>query len=114
MNTWIGTSGFSTRNGKGNFYPEDLPTAKMLPFYAERFFDHRDQLHFPPDPGAEDNRELENADIGQIPVRAQSAPEDHTLVEAEGLRRHLEYFCKVVIPAWRTTWAGFVSIAADF
>jgi uncharacterized protein YecE (DUF72 family) len=36
MNTWIGTSGFQYSEWKGNFYPEDLPTAKMLPFYAER------------------------------------------------------------------------------
>jgi uncharacterized protein YecE (DUF72 family) len=37
MNFWIGTSGFQYAEWKGNFYPEDLPTAKMLPFYAERF-----------------------------------------------------------------------------
>src|SRR5438067_12101743 len=37
MNTWIGTSGFQYAEWKGNFYPEDLSTAKMLPFYAERF-----------------------------------------------------------------------------
>jgi len=34
---WIGTSGFQYAEWKGNFYPEDLPAAKMLPFYAERF-----------------------------------------------------------------------------
>ncbi len=38
MNVWIGTSGFQYAEWKGNFYPEDLPAAKMLPFYAERFF----------------------------------------------------------------------------
>ena len=37
MNTWIGTSGFQYTEWKGNFYPEDMPTSKMLPFYAERF-----------------------------------------------------------------------------
>ena len=37
MNFWIGTSGFQYSEWKGNFYPEDLPTAKMLRFYAERF-----------------------------------------------------------------------------
>jgi uncharacterized protein YecE (DUF72 family) len=36
METWIGTSGFQYAEWKGNFYPEDLPAAKMLPFYAER------------------------------------------------------------------------------
>jgi uncharacterized protein YecE (DUF72 family) len=36
MKFWIGTSGFQYTEWKGNFYPEDLPSAKMLPFYAER------------------------------------------------------------------------------
>jgi uncharacterized protein YecE (DUF72 family) len=36
MNIWVGTSGFQYSEWKGTFYPEDLPTAKMLPFYAER------------------------------------------------------------------------------
>ena len=37
MKCWIGTSGFQYSQWKGTFYPEDLPAAKMLPFYAERF-----------------------------------------------------------------------------
>ncbi len=37
MNYWIGTSGFQYPEWKGTFYPQDLPAAKMLPFYAERF-----------------------------------------------------------------------------
>lgn len=36
MNFWIGTSGFQYAEWKGNFYPEDLSAAKMLPYYAER------------------------------------------------------------------------------
>jgi uncharacterized protein YecE (DUF72 family) len=36
MNLWVGTSGFQYAEWKGTFYPEDLSTAKMLPFYAER------------------------------------------------------------------------------
>jgi uncharacterized protein YecE (DUF72 family) len=36
MNIWIGTSGFQYAEWKGNFYPEDLSAAKMLPYYAER------------------------------------------------------------------------------
>lgn len=34
---WIGTSGYNYPEWKGSFYPPDLPTAKMLPYYAERF-----------------------------------------------------------------------------
>jgi uncharacterized protein YecE (DUF72 family) len=34
---WVGTSGFQYAEWKGSFYPENLSTAKMLPYYAERF-----------------------------------------------------------------------------
>lgn len=37
MNLWIGTSGFQYTEWKGTFYPETMPTARMLPYYAERF-----------------------------------------------------------------------------
>ena len=34
---WIGTSGYNYPEWKGSFYPDTLPAAKMLPFYADRF-----------------------------------------------------------------------------
>lgn len=34
---WIGISGFQYPEWKGNFYPEKMPPAKMLAYYAERF-----------------------------------------------------------------------------
>jgi uncharacterized protein YecE (DUF72 family) len=34
---WIGTSGYNYAEWRGSFYPDKLPTAKMLPYYAERF-----------------------------------------------------------------------------
>jgi uncharacterized protein YecE (DUF72 family) len=34
---WIGTSGYNYPEWKGSFYPSNLPAAKMLPYYAERF-----------------------------------------------------------------------------
>src|SRR6266849_2786988 len=34
---WIGTSGYNYPEWKGSFYPADLPAARMLPYYAERF-----------------------------------------------------------------------------
>ena len=37
MISWVGTSGFQYPEWRGTFYPEKFPTAKMLPFYAERF-----------------------------------------------------------------------------
>lgn len=37
MNVIVGTSGYSYKEWKGTFYPDDLPAAKMLSFYAEHF-----------------------------------------------------------------------------
>jgi uncharacterized protein YecE (DUF72 family) len=37
MRFWVGTSGYNYPEWKGSFYPEKLPAAKMLPYYAERF-----------------------------------------------------------------------------
>ena len=37
MNIWVGTSGYNYPEWKGSFYPEKLPAAKMLPYYAEHF-----------------------------------------------------------------------------
>ncbi len=34
---WIGTSGYNYPEWRGSFYPADLQSAKMLPYYAERF-----------------------------------------------------------------------------
>ena len=34
---FIGTSGYNYPEWKGSFYPPDLPAARMLPFYGERF-----------------------------------------------------------------------------
>ena len=36
MAIWVGTSGYNYREWKGSFYPEKLPAAKMLAFYAAR------------------------------------------------------------------------------
>jgi uncharacterized protein YecE (DUF72 family) len=37
MSVWVGTSGYNYPEWKGSFYPQKLPAAKMLPYYAERF-----------------------------------------------------------------------------
>jgi uncharacterized protein YecE (DUF72 family) len=33
----VGTSGYNYSEWKGSFYPEDLSSSKMLPYYADRF-----------------------------------------------------------------------------
>lgn len=37
MNVWIGTSGYNYPEWRGSFYPDKLPAAQMLRYYAERF-----------------------------------------------------------------------------
>jgi len=36
MEVYVGTSGYSYKEWKGSFYPEDLPAKDMLAFYGER------------------------------------------------------------------------------
>src|SRR5215475_12003233 len=36
MNFCVGTSGYSYKEWKGNFYPEDLPAKEMLSYYSRR------------------------------------------------------------------------------
>ncbi len=36
MRLFVGTSGFSYKEWKGSFYPEDLPASEMLRFYASK------------------------------------------------------------------------------
>src|SRR5437588_7644333 len=37
MQVWLGTSGWQYRDWRGRFYPHDLPQARWLEHYAERF-----------------------------------------------------------------------------
>ncbi|MFN0179126.1 MAG: DUF72 domain-containing protein [Gemmatimonadales bacterium] len=37
MGYYVGTSGYAFKEWKGPFYPEKLPDAEMLPFYATKF-----------------------------------------------------------------------------
>ncbi len=37
MELHVGTSGYSYKEWKGSFYPEDLPAKEMLRYYSERF-----------------------------------------------------------------------------
>lgn len=36
MAIWVGTSGYNYPEWKGSFYPQKLPAAQMLPYYAQR------------------------------------------------------------------------------
>lgn len=76
-------------------------------------FNDGDQLHVSPDSGAQNNRQLESANAGEIPVCAESSTENHALVEAARLRRHTGIFLQSHNRSGRTTWPSAVSIAAD-
>src|SRR5215472_8409136 len=96
MNFWIGTSGFQYSEWKGNFYPEDLPTAKMLPFYAERFSTTEINYTFHRIPA---QKTIENWKA-QTPAEfrfALKAPQKIThWSKLRDCSDTLEYFCKVV------------------
>ena len=36
MTLYVGTSGYSYKEWKGNFYPEKIPAKEMLSYYAAR------------------------------------------------------------------------------
>jgi uncharacterized protein YecE (DUF72 family) len=96
MNFWIGTSGFQYSEWKGNFYPEDLPTAKMLSFYAEQFATTEINYTFHRIPA---QKTIENWKA-QTPERfrfALKAPQKIThWSKLRDCSDTLEYFCKVV------------------
>jgi uncharacterized protein YecE (DUF72 family) len=96
MNTWIGTSGFQYAEWKGNFYPEDLPTGKMLPFYTERFSttEINYTFHRIPAPKTIDNWKAQTPEKFRFALKA---PQKIThWAKLRDCKDTLEYFCKVV------------------
>ncbi len=63
---FVGTSGYNYPEWKGKFYPADLPAAKMLQYYADRFSDRRNQLHLLSCPDRENSCRLVLADARTI------------------------------------------------
>ncbi len=96
MNLWIGTSGFQYTAWKGNFYPEDFPTSKMLPFYAERFSTTEINYTFHRIPSA---KTIENWSQ-QTPAHFKftlKAPQKIThWSKLRDCADTLEYFCKII------------------
>src|SRR5438045_8295092 len=95
MNLWIGTSGFRYAAGKVNFFPEALPTAKMLRVYAERFATTEINYTFHRIPA---QKTIENWKT-QTPEKfrfALKAPQKIThWSKLRDCANTLEYFCKV-------------------
>ena len=96
MNFWIGTSGFQYSEWKGNFYPEDLPTAKMLLFYAERFAttEINYTFHRIPAPKTIENWKQLTPDNFRFSLKA---PQKIThWSKLRDCADTLDYFCKVI------------------
>src|SRR4029453_5806127 len=72
--------GFSVRRVEGKFLSGRPAGGKNAGLLCRTPFDDRDQLYFSSHSGSEDNRQLESADAGRIPVCTESAAEDYALV----------------------------------
>src|SRR5207248_599789 len=96
MDFWIGTSGFQYAEWKGNFYPEDLPTAKMLPFYAERISttEVNYTFHRIPAPKTIDNWKAQTPEKFRFALKAPQRITHWS--KLRDCADTLEYFCKVV------------------
>ena len=95
MKFWIGTSGFQYAEWKGNFYPEDLSAAKMLPFYAERFSTTEINYTFHRIPATKtiDNWKAQTPEKFRFALKA---PQKIThWSKLRDCADTLEYFCKV-------------------
>jgi uncharacterized protein YecE (DUF72 family) len=96
MKPRIGTSGFQYAAWKGSFYPEDLPAAKMLPFYAERFSTTEINYTFHRIPSAKtiDNWSQQTPAHFKFALKApQKITHWSKLRDCAGT---LEYFCKII------------------
>jgi hypothetical protein len=71
MRIYIGTSGFSYAPWRGSFYPEKLPAAQMLAYYAERLDAVEINKTFYRMPAA-DMLAKWAGDAGGVPVRPKS------------------------------------------
>jgi hypothetical protein len=103
----------SVRRVEGKLLPGRSARGKDAVVLLGTVFNHRDKLYVSPDSGAENNRQLEGANAGAIPVCAESSTENHALVEAARLRRHAGIFLQSHNRSGRTTRPSAVSITAD-
>jgi uncharacterized protein YecE (DUF72 family) len=96
VNLWVGTSGFQYKEWKGNFYPEDLPASKMLPFYSEKLSttEINYTFHRIPAPKTIDNWRTLTPEKFRFALKA---PQKIThWSKLKDCSDTLEYFCKIV------------------
>ena len=98
MRVLAGTSGFSYKEWKGSFYPEDLAADRMLSLYAERLpaVEINNTFYRMPKPALLESWAAEV--LAGLSLRAEGVAADHALQAAEGrglggrvlLRRRLD------------------------
>jgi uncharacterized protein YecE (DUF72 family) len=96
MKTWIGTSGFQYTEWKGNFYPEDLPTSKMLSYFAERLSttEINYTFHRIPAPKTIENWKAQTPENFRFALKA---PQKIThFAKLRDCQDTLSYFCRVI------------------
>lgn len=96
MKTWVGTSGFQYTEWKGKFYPQDLPAAKMLPYFAERLAttEINYTFHRIPAPKTIDNWKAQTPENFRFALKA---PQKIThFARLRDCKDNLGYFCQVI------------------
>ena len=96
MKSWIGTSGFQYAEWKGNFYPEDLAAAKMLPYFAERLSttEINYTFHRIPSPKTIENWKAQTPETFRFALKA---PQKIThFAKLRDCQDTIAYFCRVV------------------
>ena len=88
----VGTSGYSYKEWKGNFYPEKLPDREMLSFYAKQFTTVEINYTFYRMPTESTLLNFGQKRPGRLSLRLEGQPEDHPHSEAAQLREHSEAF----------------------
>ncbi|HVF71009.1 MAG TPA: DUF72 domain-containing protein [Chthoniobacterales bacterium] len=96
MNYWIGTSGFQYAEWKGTFYPEDLSTAKMLPFYAERFSTTEVNYSFRRIPSAKTIQGWYEATPGRFKFSLKAPQKVTHFAKLKNCGDTMRYFCQVI------------------
>ena len=87
MRVLAGTSGFSYKEWKGSFYPEDLPAEEMLALLLREASGRRDQQHVLPHAEARAAGGLGRAGPARVPFRPEGVPADHAPQAPQGSRR---------------------------
>jgi uncharacterized protein YecE (DUF72 family) len=96
MNYWIGTSGFQYPEWKGTFYPEDLSTAKMLPFYAARFSTTEVNYSFRRIPSASTIQKWGEATPEQFKFSLKAPQKVTHFAKLRDCGDTMRYFCQVI------------------